>query len=395
MKSGKMNIYIMTHREFVPPQVAGYTPLQVGASLHEDLGYQRDDEGDNISAKNGNYSELTGLYWMWKHAPKAEITGLVHYRRYFVDAKGDPLDEAGIREIMDGHQAIMTPELILDTSVREQYEMHHVAKDLDLVEDAIRRISPEYLDTYHAFLSGNRMHFANMIITSSEIINRYAEWLFSILFDVEAHMDMTGYDDYNRRVYGFLSERLITVWLLYNKIDFVEHMVALVGTKADIKAADETFREYLNRGDMDGAAKYYADLQEKHPDYFHMGSGADEDFIHHCIIVEIYQLEVAHRVMQRIDEGRDADAMVRVLREVSMRLGECMQNFKDQDAREALVSYIEDERISPIAMAMMVNHCTEDKTQRLLVYSNIAESYLVKGDHEKTTIYAQLAMQQQ
>jgi hypothetical protein len=72
-----------------------------------------------------------------------------------------------------------------------------------------------------------------------------------------------------------------------------------------------------------------------------------------------------------------------------------MQNFKDQDAREALVSYIEDERISPIAMAMMVNHCTEDKTQRLLVFSNIAESYLVKGDHEKTTIYAQLAMQQQ
>lgn len=47
-----------------------------------DLGYQKDNEGDNISAKNPYYCELTGIYYAWKNIP-AEYLGLVHYRRYF------------------------------------------------------------------------------------------------------------------------------------------------------------------------------------------------------------------------------------------------------------------------------------------------------------------------
>ena len=34
-----------------------------------------------------------------------------------------------------------------------------------------------------------------------------------ILFEVQSHTDMTGYDTYQRRLYGFLSERLLNVYL--------------------------------------------------------------------------------------------------------------------------------------------------------------------------------------
>ena len=43
-----------------------YMPIQVGKSISNvDLGIQGDDSGDNISAKNREYCELTAYYWAW------------------------------------------------------------------------------------------------------------------------------------------------------------------------------------------------------------------------------------------------------------------------------------------------------------------------------------------
>ena len=80
-----MSLYVITHKyleNFIDSK--DYKYLFVGGykEAEKNANYLYDDEGDNISNKNANYCELTGLYWMWKNV-NDEFLGLAHYRRYF------------------------------------------------------------------------------------------------------------------------------------------------------------------------------------------------------------------------------------------------------------------------------------------------------------------------
>ena len=66
-----------------------YIPVRVGSALADnDFGYQRDDQGDNISKHNPYLAELTALYWGWKNLD-ADFIGLAHYRRHFSSSKSN------------------------------------------------------------------------------------------------------------------------------------------------------------------------------------------------------------------------------------------------------------------------------------------------------------------
>ena len=61
-----------------------------------------------------------------------------------------------------------------------------------------------------------------MFIMRRDLLNAYCSWLFPVLFDIEARLDISAYDDYDRRVFGFLAERLLDVWIWTNRVPYTE-----------------------------------------------------------------------------------------------------------------------------------------------------------------------------
>ncbi|WP_282002563.1 DUF4422 domain-containing protein, partial [Veillonella denticariosi] len=49
-----------------------------------------------------------------------------------------------------------------------------------------------------------------------------------ILAELEKRVDISGYDAYESRIYGFVSEILLDVWLEANRIEYKEQNVSFM-----------------------------------------------------------------------------------------------------------------------------------------------------------------------
>lgn len=218
-------IYVITHKKYEEIKEDGYISIQVGAENNEKLGYLQDNIGENISSKNPNYCELTGMYWIWKNDNVSDVVGITHYRRYFTKQlifrnKKKILNQKQINKILaEGYDIILPKKEIYKQSVYEQYcQNSGFSTDLDKVEEIIKKQCPEYLASYKKIMRTNRLSQFNMMICSKQLYNEYCKWLFNILFELEKEVDVSNYNDYQKRIYGFISERLLNVWVNNNNL---------------------------------------------------------------------------------------------------------------------------------------------------------------------------------
>lgn len=245
-----MDIKILScfHKQFNKPNSDIIYPIHVGKEISNiDLKILVDNKGDNISKKNPNYCELTAIYWAWKNI-ECDIIGLTHYRRYFDFRKGllkynvinveseDILYssifekyEQNILNILSGNYDIIVPKKIkFQLSVRNQYLLGHIKEDIQILEEVIQKIYPEYMQAYNdIFNKSNKVHLFNMFIMKKEQLNEYCEWLFNILFEVEKRIKISEYP-HQARVFGFMSERLLNVYIKYNKLRVKELPIILI-----------------------------------------------------------------------------------------------------------------------------------------------------------------------
>lgn len=226
-----IKILIATHKNSRVPHGILYCPIQVGAALHEPLSIQgilQDDQGDSISRKNPNYCELTALYWGWKNL-SADYLGIVHYRRYFAGSHWQGDKWARIATQTDLEQVLLSRPVILPKKRRywiettyDQYVHAHHAQDLDKTREILARKYPEYLPAFDRVMKSTSGHRFNMFVMRRDLLDGYCSWLFDVLFTLEAELDISGYSANDARVFGFVSERLLDVWVETNRIDYQE-----------------------------------------------------------------------------------------------------------------------------------------------------------------------------
>jgi len=222
-----IKIIVAAHKPYRIPEDSVYLPVHVGKALNPvDLGFPGDNTGEHISGKNKNYCELTGLYWAWKNL-EADAVGLAHYRRHFT-VKGIPGYKLNGKweSVLTGRQAealLARAPVILPNKRRyfiETGESHyahaHQGEALDMTRSIIRETAPEYADSFEDVMKRTWAHMFNMFIMRKDILDAYCEWLFGILFLLEERLDISGYSANDARVFGYISEMLLDVWLKKN-----------------------------------------------------------------------------------------------------------------------------------------------------------------------------------
>lgn len=238
-----MNIKILvaTHKEYKMPDDDMYLPVFVGAACSDlNLPYQRDDEGDNISFKNKTYCELTGIYWAYKNL-KAEYIGLNHYRRYF-KYKGKLLDKETAEALLSEFPIILPKKrhYYIET-VYSQY-LHAHDDDLAVVKNILEEKYPEYLLAFNKVMNRRCVHLFNMFIMKKEYFEGYCSFLFTLLQDCEVQLQDKP------RVYGFLAERMLDVYLEKNHYSYKEISVLNTESQHWIKKIVAFLRRKINYG---------------------------------------------------------------------------------------------------------------------------------------------------
>lgn len=217
-----------------------YKPLLVGKITSKENDYWKDNTGFNISKKNKNFCELTGLFWLWKNKINDfNVFGLNHYRRFF-RYRGKILTNRNLETLLSMYDVILPKKFHWKKSVAKNYYENGKGfrNDLFIVKKIISEKYPDYLNSYDNVLSGKSASYFNMFVMKKNDFNKYCSWLFDILFEAENLIDTSTYDNQEARVFGYLSELLLNVWIekedlnvKYLKVIYKESVLRKVKSK--------------------------------------------------------------------------------------------------------------------------------------------------------------------
>lgn len=250
-------IGVASHKDYMMPQSNIYIPVQVGASNHKRIkGFTPDDSGKNISSDNPYFSELTALYYIWKNSD-AQVKGLVHYRRYLGNGEGsskDPFSRilrfSDINEILKDHEVILPKKrhYYIETNYSHYVHAHH-EEALVYLHQILKRREAEYGKSFEKIMKRRSAHMFNMMIMKGPLFDEYCSWLFPILFSLEKELDISTYDTSEARVFGYVSELLMDVWLDITGHTYFEAPVVYVeGQHLPIKMISFLRRKILGSG---------------------------------------------------------------------------------------------------------------------------------------------------
>lgn len=183
-------------------------PVQAGRACTDvDLGVLADCDGENISAKNPNYCELTVSYWAWKNRKDA-YKGICHYRRMLL------LSEDVWQNCIAADVDMILPlPFVCFPDATGQYKRYISEQDREGLVKALAEVSPDYLQVLEELDKQPYFYNYNMLIAKREVFDDYAWWLFNVLFCAEKYCEPAGTERRDRYA-GYLGELLTTLYIM-------------------------------------------------------------------------------------------------------------------------------------------------------------------------------------
>lgn len=173
----------------------------------------RDNEGENISADNSNYCEMTGYYWIWKNALNRadEYVGLYHYRRAL------DISDADVKRLKANDiDAVLPYPMVHLPDIREHHGRYIKETDWEAMLIALGELYPDYAEAYQDIFSGVYFYNYNLIIAKKKVFADYCAWLFPLLKRT-GELSTPKAEDRADRYLAYMSESLFTFYFLYHK----------------------------------------------------------------------------------------------------------------------------------------------------------------------------------
>lgn len=262
-------IFVMTHKKFNSPQDLIYVPLHVGRALGGDLGYLGDDTGDSISELNPYYGELTGLYWLWKNENELtenDIIGICHYRRYFCTENKKIMKQSDFEKVLEQSDIMVSNAMYAPGTYKDYYGEAHNLQDLLAAGEVIKELYPEDYAVFCQMIEDNKFYYGNLCVTRKKIFDEYCAWLFSIFFELSKRVDVSDYDNYHKRLFGFLSEELLRVFITARNLRVTEGHIGLTSEKAETVELKLAMSQLVKLGQFKEAREMFYQYLKIRPD---------------------------------------------------------------------------------------------------------------------------------
>ena len=262
-----VKILISYHKPAYPFKNTVLTPIHVGRDLALSASKDKilmgneyqwllknmdgDNTGENISALNRKYNELTAQYWAWKNYDKLgdpDSIGFCHYRRHFVlnpqyhnsrvsfgcyeveTLYENYLTDIGltpqqITKTMDNCDVLafapvdlqkdFPPYMPKNLTPRTNYAYYNWLdiKDFDKAIEILKQKYPSFAHAADEYIHGHIMYGYNIFVMKKEIFMDYSAWLFDILFEMDKHIDWENKTTDGYRALGFIAEQLHGIYI--------------------------------------------------------------------------------------------------------------------------------------------------------------------------------------
>lgn len=178
--------------------------IQAGAALTDRrIAPLRDNTGENISAKNKQYCEMSAAYWVWKNTHSA-WKGIEHYRRHLL---------VNPEQLSDEIDAVLPLPYLAYPNILAQFQRFVSQDVLDALLLALRTLHPEEYDAYWDILNGQLQYTYNIICAKERVFSDYCTWFFELTEYMETLTERVP-EIGTTRALGYVAEVLTNLYFM-------------------------------------------------------------------------------------------------------------------------------------------------------------------------------------